>query len=110
GKSMGLVISLMLMLTYNLVFALGTKLAGSAAISPFFGVWVGNIGFAILGAILLTRADYERENRWLNRIVSGIEWLFSKLAPVRSTRRRLSQWAYSLAHHPKFFRVLDIYV
>jgi len=71
---------------------------------------VGNIGFAILGAVLLTRADYERENRSLNRIVSGIEWLLSKLAPVRATRRRVSQWAYSLAHHPKFFRVLDIYV
>jgi LPS export ABC transporter permease LptG len=110
GKSMGLVLSLVLMLAYDLVFALGTKLAGNAELSPFFGAWVGNIGFSILGVILLARADYEGENRLLARVASGIEWVTTKLTPVRPTRKGVNQRAYPLAHHPKLFRVLDIYV
>jgi LPS export ABC transporter permease LptG/LPS export ABC transporter permease LptF len=110
GKSVGLVISLALMLVYYLVFALGTKIAGNAQLSPFFGAWTGNIVFAVLGAAMLTRSDYEGENRFLSRIASALEWVSSKLSPVRSSRRNLGKWTYSLIHHPKFFRVLDIYV
>ncbi len=110
GKSMGLVISLVLMLVYYLLFALGTKITGNAHVSPFFGAWAGNIAFAILGLIMLARADYEGENRLLSRGVSGFEWASSKLSPLRTIRKSLGNWTAVLAPHPKFLRVLDIYV
>ncbi len=110
SKSMGLVLSLALMLAYYLVFALGTKIAGNAQFSPFFGAWFGNIFFAILGFVLLARANYDGENRFFAGVGSGMDWMRSAFVSVRDTRKRVSQWAYALAHHPKFFRLLDVYV
>ena len=110
SKSMGLVISLLLMLVYFLVFAFGTRLAGNASFPPFLGAWIGNIGFAILGIILLVRANYERENRMLERLGTLADSLKARLSALRPTRQRASQFARALTHHPKFFRLLDIYV
>jgi len=110
SKSMGLVLSLILMLTYYLIFAGSTRIAGNAQFSPFLGAWIGNLGFAILGAVLLIRADYEGENRLMARFASAVESVLSHLTAIRAARKRLSQWAYPLTHHPKFFRLLDIYV
>ncbi len=110
SKSMGLVVSLLLMLAYYLVFAFGTKLAGDAAFSPFLGAWFGNIAFAVLGAILLVRANREGENRVFQGLGSVVDWLKAAAASLRDTRTRVSPWAYPLTHHPKFFRLLDVYV
>jgi len=110
SKSMGLVLSLVLMLSYYLVFALGTKLAGTSGFSPVFGVWIGNVAFAVLGIFMLMRANYEGENRAMAAIASAFEWLVGSVRAVRNARKRIGQWAYSLAHHPKFFRLLDVYV
>jgi LPS export ABC transporter permease LptG len=110
SKSMGLVLSLSLMLIYYLVFVGGTRLASNAEFSPFFGAWIGNIAFSLLGVLMLTRADFEGENRLLARIASSTERLSAAITVFRAERKKFSQWAYSLTHHPKFFRLLDIYV
>ena len=108
---MGLVLSLILMLTYYIVFVLGTKLATNAQFSPFLGVWIGNIAFSILGIFMLARSDYEGENRMLARLAASRDWTSSdRDIALKSKRKSVSQWAYSLTHHPKFFRLLDIYV
>jgi LPS export ABC transporter permease LptF/LPS export ABC transporter permease LptG len=82
SKSMGLVLSLILMLVYYLAFIGGTRIADNAQFSPFLGAWLPNIAFAAVGILLLARA----------------------------ARQRFGRWTYSLTHHPKFFRLLDIYV
>jgi lipopolysaccharide export system permease protein len=110
SKSMGLVLSLLLMLAYYLILAGGTKIAGNSQVSPFFGVWIGNIVLAALGIFLLIRADYEGENRVMAALLSGGGWIQGKFTALRATRKRVSRWAYSLTHHPKFFMLLDIYV
>jgi len=110
SKSMGLVLSLILMLAYYLVFVLGTRIAANEQFSPFFGAWIGNIAFSALGIFMLTRADYEGENRLLAQLASSIDWASGALEWLRTGRKRIGQWAYSLTHHPKFFRLLDIYV
>jgi LPS export ABC transporter permease LptF/LPS export ABC transporter permease LptG len=110
SKSMGLVLSLLLMLAYYLILAGGTKIAGNSQVSPFFGVWFGNIVLAALGVLLLIRADYEGENRVMAAFESAAGWVQNKFAALRTTRKRVSRWAYSLTHHPKFFMLLDIYV
>ena len=110
GKSMGLVLSLILMLAYYLAFIGGTRIASNAQFSPFLGAWLPNIGFAALAIFLFIRSDHAYENRVLGQLASVINWISDKAAAVRPTRKRLSRWAYSLTHHPKFFRLLDIYV
>jgi len=110
SKSMGLVLSLILMMVYYLAFIGGTRIAGNGQYSPIAGAWAPNLGFALLGLFLLARSDRESENRVLRRLASITNWVTEKLAGVRPTRKRLSRWAYSLTHHPKFFRTLDIYV
>jgi LPS export ABC transporter permease LptG/LPS export ABC transporter permease LptF len=98
SKSMGLVLSLMLMLLYYLIF-------------PFFGTWVGNIAFATIGIILLRRSDREGENAVLAAMGSAAGWLSSKLRFSRMVKPRTGRPAYMLrSPHPKFFRLLDIYV
>ena len=110
SKSMGLILSLILMLVYYLAFIGGTRIAGNAQFSPFLGAWLPNLAFAMLGIILLARSDRESENVVLSRLASGMRWFSDRRAEVRTSRKRFSQWTYSLAHHPKFFRLLDIYV
>jgi LPS export ABC transporter permease LptF len=110
SKSMGMVFSLILMLVYYLVFIGGTRVAANAQFSPMIGAWLANAGFAVLGGFLLVRSDRERENRVLNRVAESLSWFANRVSSLKPSRRAFSQWAYSLTHHPKFFRVLDIYV
>src|SRR6185295_5329759 len=67
SRSMGLILSLILMLVYYLAFIGGTRIAGNAQFSPFLGAWLPNLGFALLGAFLLARSDREYENQLLSR-------------------------------------------
>jgi LPS export ABC transporter permease LptG/LPS export ABC transporter permease LptF len=110
SKSMGLVLSLILMLAYYLAFIGGTRIANNAQFSPFLGAWLPNLGFAALAFFLFIRSDDAYENRFLGQLAAAINWVTDKAGAVRPTRKRLSRWAYSLTHHPKFFRLLDIYV
>lgn len=110
SKSMGLVLSLILMLVYYLVFIGGTRVAGNAQFSPFFGAWLPNLGFAVLGLILVARSDREYDNRLLSRLAAATNLLADHFDSAKSRRKQFSRWAYSLTHHPKFFRLLDIYV
>jgi LPS export ABC transporter permease LptG len=110
SKSMGLVLSLILMFAYYLALVGGTRLAGNAKLSPVLGAWLPNFVFLLLGLFLLFRADRAYENRvlmWFNR---AMEWASNKVASVKMTRQHMNRWAYSLRHHSKFFRLLDIYV
>ncbi|HYR86001.1 MAG TPA: LPS export ABC transporter permease LptG [Terriglobia bacterium] len=110
SKSMGLVLSLILMMVYYLAFVGGTRIADNGQFSPIAGAWVPNLSFALLGLVLLARSDRESENRVLARLASIMAWVSDKFTGVRPSRKRLSRWAYSLTHHPKFLRILDIYV
>ena len=110
SRSMGLVLSLILMLVYYLTFVGGTRIAGNAQFSPFLAAWLPNLAFAILGIALIARSDSERDNPVLNHLASLIRWFSEKRPDIQSSRDRFRQWTYSLTHHPKFFRLLDAYV
>jgi LPS export ABC transporter permease LptF/LPS export ABC transporter permease LptG len=110
SKSMGLVLSLILMLIYYLAFVGGTRIAGNAQLSPFLAAWLPNVVFAALGIVLLARADREYENQFLSRLAATMRWFSETQDAIRTSRKRWSQWIYSLTHHPKFFRLLDVYV
>ena len=84
GRSMGLVISALLMLVYYMVFIGGTRIAGNAQMSPFLGAWGANLGFALLGLILLLRSERERRNRVLDVLMDSGEWLRNGSDPMTS--------------------------
>src|SRR5437867_9356118 len=110
SRSMGLVLSLILMLLYYLSFIGGTRIASNAQFSPVWGAWLPNLAFAMIGLFLLARSDREQENQLLSRLASAMRWLSETLASFRTSRTRWNRWTYSLTHHPKFFRLLDVYV
>ena len=110
GRSMGLVISAVLMLVYYMVFIGGTRIAGNSQMSPFLGTWGANLGFALLGIFLILRSERERTNRVLDIILDTGEWLRQRFSSLRGGPKQISKWAYSLTHHPTWFRTLDVYV
>src|SRR5262245_17923129 len=110
SRSMCLILSLILMLVYYLAFVGGTRIAGNAQFSPLLGAWLPNLTFAILGIALIAHSNHERDNPFLNRLASIMRWFSDKRAEVRTSHKRFRQWTYSLTHHPKFFRLLDVYV
>jgi LPS export ABC transporter permease LptF/LPS export ABC transporter permease LptG len=110
SKSMGLVLSLILMLVYYLAFIGGTRIADNAQFSPFLGAWLPNIAFAGVGILLLSRSDREHENVVLSGLAQLMSWFSDRRTDARAARQRFSRWTHSLTHHPKFFRLLDIYV
>jgi LPS export ABC transporter permease LptG len=46
----------------------------------------------------------------LNRLAAIMRWFSDRRTEARGGRKQLRQWTYSLRHHPKFFRLLDVYV
>lgn len=110
SKSMGLVLSLILMLVYYLTFVGGTRIAGNAQFSPFLGAWLPNIGFAILGIVLIARSNREHENILLSGLAGVMRWFSDRQTDLRAGRQRLKGWTRALTHHPKFFRLLDLYI
>jgi LPS export ABC transporter permease LptG/LPS export ABC transporter permease LptF len=110
SKSMGLILSLILMLVYYLAFIGGTRVAGNAQFSPLMGAWLPNVAFAVLGIVLIARANSGQDNPVLARLAGFMRWFSVKRTDTREKGERLRQVTYSLTHHPKFFRLLDIYV
>jgi LPS export ABC transporter permease LptG/LPS export ABC transporter permease LptF len=110
SKSMGLVLSLILMLVYYLAFVGGTRVASNAQFSPFWGAWLPNLAFAALGLVLLRHSNGERDNPVLGRLAGILRWFSGKRTEAKTGRKQVRQWTHSLTHHPKFFRLLDIYV
>ncbi len=76
SKSMGLVLSLILMFLYYLGFMGGTKLASDSNFSPFLGAWIPNFVFLLVGIFMMSRADREHENKILLgiRSVRRMDW------------------------------------
>jgi LPS export ABC transporter permease LptG len=110
SKSMGLVMSLVLMFIYYLAFVGGTRLASDASFSPLLGAWIPNVIFLLIGLFLMSRADREHENYALLWIRNTVEWLGARLASMKETQQHFARWVYSVAHRSKLFRVLDRYV
>ena len=110
GRSMGLVVSVLLMLVYYMVFIGGTRIAGNAQLSPFLGTWGANIAFAALGIFLLIRSEKEQDNRFIGLLIAVGDGFQKKLTSIPKFGVWIGRWAYSLTHHPTWFRTLDVYV
>ena len=57
GKSTGFVLTIALVFVYYVFSLLGVSLARQGRVSPWFGVWAGNIIFFLCGLVLLWKSD-----------------------------------------------------
>ncbi len=75
GRAGGLILTLILVGGYYFLFVSGDHLAAQGRISPFLGVWAGNIVAFILGLIMLTRVENIRRP---NAILAWLESLWAR--------------------------------
>jgi lipopolysaccharide export LptBFGC system permease protein LptF len=105
GRSMGLVVSVLLMLVYYMLFIGGTRIAGNAQMSPLIGTWGTNVVFALLAIVLLVRLEKEGTTSAVERFLRWSSAIGRRLPTARS-----EGWAHSLTHSPSWIRTLDLYV
>ncbi len=76
GRAGGLILTLVLVGSYYFLFVSGDHMAAQGRISPWIGVWAGNIVAMILGLFMLARVENIRRP---SRIVAWLESLWSRL-------------------------------
>jgi LPS export ABC transporter permease LptG/LPS export ABC transporter permease LptF len=110
GRSMGLVLSLILMFAYYLALIGGSRATSLGSFSPVVGAWLPNVAFTALGLFLLARADRQHQNRVLAFLARGLEQVSSTASSLKVQGRSITRWAYSLRFRFRLFRLLDAYV
>ncbi len=118
GRTSGFVWSLLLVMTWFVLFTDGIRLAGVQKLSPWMGAWGANILLTLTGLTLLATA--ERGSK-LARWVSHWHWL-SRLTPMRkrlhldAAQSRLHQFDDAILISTNkitrtiYPKILDIYV
>jgi LPS export ABC transporter permease LptG/LPS export ABC transporter permease LptF len=110
GRSMGLVLSLLLMFAYYLALAGGSRATSVGSFSPVLGAWLPNIVFTFIGLALLARADKQHQNRVLAFLARAMEQVSSSVSALKGQGRSVTHWAYTMPFRFRFFRLLDAYV
>lgn len=87
GKSTGFVLTILLVFVYYFFSLTGVSLARQGKVSPFLGVWAGNLFFFLGGLILVWRVD--RMPLEIVNLTAGGKWLKEKLQTFGRGRRSL---------------------
>ena len=87
GKSTGFVLTIALVFVYYVLSLLGISLARQGEVSPWFGVWAGNIIFFLCGLVLLWRSDrMPGEVGTLGELWTGLASKWESLLALRFNR------------------------
>jgi LPS export ABC transporter permease LptG/LPS export ABC transporter permease LptF len=71
GKSSGVALSLGVVLVYWILLSLGQNLATEGKVSPFVGLWTGNILFTLVGTLLILKRERRESGdpgAWIGRV------------------------------------------
>jgi len=114
GKSSGLVFTVLLVLVYYVLSYTGIALSRQGKLSPFLGVWMANLIFALAGVFLLWQMASG------GRVLSAISGLLSRTRPalpIKADGNHLTQLleklqprAVRIGSRGVFPRLLDAYV
>ena len=115
GKSSGLVFTVLLVLVYYVLSYTGIALARQGKLSPFVGVWMANLLFALTGVFLLWQMTTA------GRVLGAMSGLFSRSArpalPLGTNGNHITQLleklqprAVRIGSRGVFPRLLDAYV
>ena len=112
GRSMGIILTLLMVVAYYSLFIAGISLARQGWVPPWLGVWAANLLFGIGGILLLRRVDRVTPPfSWLARLAELPGDLKQWVSSWRSRESLESPRAGSLAlWGASFPRILDRYV
>jgi len=108
GKSMGVILTVLLVFGYYMLFVAGISMARQGRLSPGRAVWLADVFFFVLGLVLLVRVDRGWVlGKWAAWARSFLE---ARLLRRREQRRaRAASLLYS-GFSPGFPQVLDGYL
>jgi LPS export ABC transporter permease LptF/LPS export ABC transporter permease LptG len=111
GKSLGVMLSLLLFFVYYILMAFGLSYARQGRVSPAIGLWMANAIFAITGIIMLANLTHVRtrmiflQDAFDNVVKRWQQWRASQKRPRLAPNLRAP---HKLAG--RFLQILDIYV
>jgi LPS export ABC transporter permease LptF/LPS export ABC transporter permease LptG len=109
GKSVGLMLSLLLFFVYYILMAFGLSFAKQGRVSPVIGLWLANVLFALAGVFMLSNVHHVRTR------LLGLQDAFDDIV------KGWQQWRSRRSHAPsalpapakvggRFLQILDIYI
>jgi len=101
GKSTGFVLTILLVFVYYFFSLTGVSLARQGKVTPFLGVWAGNLFFFLGGLILVWRVD--RMPLEIGNLTAVGKWLKEKLQAFGNGRRGLVE-SRSVLRRPRSVR------
>ena len=111
GKSLGVMLSLLLFFVYYILMAFGLSFAKQGRVSPIIGLWLANTLFAVAGIIMLSNLTHVRTRMMF--LQDAFDDIVKRWKNWRARRRRSD--APGLHQAPRqlggrFLQILDIYV
>ena len=119
GRSLGLVLGIVLMLGYYLLFAAGENASTSGTAPAWLGVWLPNILFLIVGLALI----YKQRSAGgifgsLGRLSPNFGWLKKKriqrrrkqAATSAEVEKKLKTNGETVGYHGRLLRLLDVLI
>jgi LPS export ABC transporter permease LptG len=111
GKSLGVMLSLLLFFVYYILMAFGLNFAKQGRVSPYVGLWIANVLFAVAGIAMLS--NLKRVGSRMMFLQDAVDDLVKHWQNWRARRGR------NKPHNPlpapakvggRFLQILDIYV
>ena len=101
GRSAGFVLTIALVFVYYFFSLVGVSLARQGKLSPWLGVWGGNIFFFLCGLVLLWRVDrMPLDLSFLNRASTALRGMLGDVG-ARLLGSRDSRWLHRRARRPR---------
>ena len=111
GKAFGMLITILLVFVYYMIMAFGLSFSQQGRLNPALGLWLANLGFGMVGALMLLRIHQVRR-----RIQYLSDW-FDEIR--RRAVRRVTKWSHAKPGRAGFPRpradtfhlqILDVYI
>lgn len=111
GRSLGFVLTLLLLAGYYLVFVIGVGKARQAAMPPWLGVWLANIVCAGIGAAMLVGLDNVRNLTWMERISGWVsDWARRRRADASPHTENGTAGPRHRRRMARFPLLMDLYI
>jgi LPS export ABC transporter permease LptF/LPS export ABC transporter permease LptG len=111
GKSVGLMLSILLVFVYYILMASGWSIAKQGRISPYLGLWGANILFAVAGVSMLANLSrVGRRMMFLQDTIDDIAKRWQGWRERRTRRKVPSPLPTPAKVGGRFLQILDIYV
>ena len=111
GKSVGIMVTIILVFAYYILIATGLSFAKQGRIAPVVGLWIANVVFAAGGILMLVRFRSVRAP--VQFLQSRLEELVERIRRLRHRPRgpvTLGRRSRTRPVGSRFFQVLDAYI